>query len=136
MNDFRYNSCPEKIKIFGFIIWFFGSVTENAYIIQRLYELKATTISASSSDIVNTRTTDYNDDRKFAHYISWRFKKEDKFSGKIVEKVTEFIANYMEADNAYESEKSKKLRFFDNSFNGEAKQFYMTYLQPICTSFS
>lgn len=41
----------------------------------------------------------------------------------------------MEAVNDYKMIQSQKLRYFHNLFEGEAKQFYGTYVKAIYTSF-
>lgn len=83
----------------GLINYFSDSNADKAYARQRLADSKAPIVSASSWDVVNIRTSDQNDDRRLAHNISSRCKRDDKTFGKTGENVDEFLPGYLEATN-------------------------------------
>lgn len=74
-------------------------------------------------------------DDKVAHNIATRFKSIEKFSGKLGEDVNEHIENYLDAANVYGLENAKKLQFFHNIFEGEARRFYRQNVMGISQSF-
>lgn len=80
--------------------------------------------------------TNHNGDKRQAYNMTSRFKRDDKFSGKFCENVNKVLGNNMQAANDYDLNQSQELSFFQNLLDGEAKQFFATYVQPVCTSFT
>ena len=70
-----------------------------------------------------------------AHNIASRFKREERYSGKIGENINEVIDNYCHAADDYNLNEDQKLRYFHNIFDGEAKRFYCTSIAGTQASF-
>ena len=64
------------------------------------------------------------EERHIAHNLSNRFRKDDKFTGKLGEDIDEFIANYDDAVSDFALSGIQQLKYFHLVFDGEAKQFY------------
>lgn len=136
LKGLRYQEDPENRRImYGLIESFLDSDTDKAYARQRLASKNSNTTAASATDVPYTRMPEHHDDRKIAHNMAVRFKKDDKFSGKIGEDVNEYIFNYKEAAIDYELSTDQMLKYFHNLFDGEAKSFYRHHVQTYCTSF-
>lgn len=67
---------------------------------------------------------DYGQDQRKANNMSNRFRKDDKFTGKLEETISEAIASYNEAAVDYSLNDSQKLQFFHLLFGGEAIRHY------------
>lgn len=61
---------------------------------------------------------------KIARNIATRFKSTKKFTGELGDDINEHIGNYLDAANDYKLENLRKLQYFHNIFDGEAKRFY------------
>lgn len=59
-----------------------------------------------------------------AHNLATRFKFTEKLTGNLGEYLYEHIENYLDAANDYKLDNLRKLLFFQNIFDGEAKKFY------------
>lgn len=62
-------------------------------------------------------------DKRIAHHMCQRFRKEDKFSGQHWENISERLGNYDEAWDDYGLNGVHKMKFVHSLFDGEAKQF-------------
>ena len=73
---------------------------------------------------------------KIAHNISSRFKKDDRYTGKIGEDIQEAINNYRDCAEDFHLGDEQMLRFFHNIFDGEAKRFYRSHVIQRATDFN
>ena len=78
---------------------------------------------ASSSPTPGTMSN-VTSDQKLAHNVASRFKREDRYTGKIGEDINEVINNYCETASDYELSTDQMLKYFHNEFDGEAKRFF------------
>ena len=69
------------------------------------------------------------------HNISQRFKKEDRFTGKIGEDINEYFENYELAAEDYSVSSTQKHRYLHNLFEEEAKRFYRSEVQTDSLSY-
>lgn len=108
--------------------------SEKTYASQKLALSKMSNKTDSISDF-SACNTNSNDERKVAHNIAIRFKKDEKFSGKIGEDINEFIAFYMETAVDDELSSTKKLKYFHNLFDQEGRRYNRNYVQHNCHKF-
>lgn len=138
LKDFRYEMAPgsnRQTKCIGHC--FFTDPEDRLYALSCLDSLRQPAtgnIAASSPNNpvpAPTIQAPFNDfhERKAAHNISQRFKKEERITGKLGESVHESLANYVEACEAYGLNEAQKLQYLHNLFDGEAKQFFRAYVQ-------
>lgn len=99
--------------------------------------------SASTSPSINNsnqssqpQSSHLSLDSKIAHNIASRFKREERYSGKIGEDIKEVIDNYCDAADDYNLSDEQKLRYFHNIFDGEAKRFYRTSVAATTFTFN
>lgn len=83
LKGLRYVPNPENQRIiYGFYKSIYESETDKEFAKRQLRNIRAP-VEATSSDFSSVTVTRENDDRRIAHNIARRFKKEDKFSGKM-----------------------------------------------------
>lgn len=61
---------------------------------------------------------------KLAQNIATRFKREDRFSGKVDEDMNEFNNNYPDASSDYQLSEIQHLKYIQNLFDSDAKRFF------------
>lgn len=83
------------------INYFLDTDSNKGYARRRLAETKAPIRTASSSDIVNNCTKNHNDDRRIAHNMASRFKRDNVLLAKFGKITTNVSANYIGAANVY-----------------------------------
>lgn len=97
---------------------------------QQKSSISASKVISSSSRNNTNRNGD--DDRKIAHNIAQRFRKEEWFNRKLGEAINKYLKNYSEAALDYNISQSVKYIYFHNRFDGEAKRFYRDMVRPGC----
>ena len=65
---------------------------------------------------------------KISHNISSRFKKEDRYTGKIGEDIHDEINSYRDCAQDFHLSDEQMLRFFHNVLDGEAKRYYRSHV--------
>ena len=95
----------------------------------------STSSSVNHSNQSSQPTSHLSMDSQIAHNIASRFKREERYSGKIGEDINEVIDNYCDAADDYNLNEDQKLRYFHNVFDSEAKRFYCTSIAGTQASF-
>lgn len=102
---------------------------------KRLEDIKMSSSSASSPDAVTVCAPNNNDERRIAHNVASKFIKKNKFSRKVEDDISEFIACNTEPAVRYKFSASQMLRYFLSISDGVDKKSYRTYVQPECNLF-
>ena len=99
------------------------------------YHSSSTSPSVNHSNQSSQPSSHLSMDSKIAHNISSRFKREERYSGRIGEDINEVVDNYCDAADDYNLNEDQKLRYFHKVFDGEAKRFYRTSIAGTQVSF-
>lgn len=124
-----YSPHPRSNRIaYGLVDMFFTDVPDRIIANANLSanHSSSTSPSVNHSNQSSQPTSHLGMDSKIAHNIASRFKREERYSGKIGEDINEVIDNYCDAADDYNLNEDQKLRYFHNVFDGEAKRFYRT----------
>lgn len=73
---------------------------------------------------------------RVAHSNGTRFKKEDKFSGKLCADLNEAVRLYMDTIRDYKLSSEQKLRYCYRNFDGEARSFYRRKVEQNALSYA
>lgn len=139
---FGYVSHPSSSRIYkGLANCFLEDEDGKTYAFSIVDNLRNDTPTPSGQTCVITQMTDTsrndNDsERKLAHSLSQRFKKEERFTGKLGENIEEYFDNYKTASEDYALTEQQKFRYLHNLFDEDAKRFYRTNVQYISLSYN
>ena len=125
----QYTPHPRSNRIaYGLVDMFFVDVPDRIIANASLSAChsSSTSPSVNHSNQFSQPTSHLSMDLKIAHSIASRFKREERYSGKIGEDINEVIDNYCDAAGDSNLNEDQKLRYFHNVFDGEAKRFYRT----------
>lgn len=138
---FNYVPCPGSNRIIKGIANSFFDTSDKEYAFGCLENLRnPIQVSGSTSQVVSTPSRNNvnqngEDERKIAHSIAQRFKRDERFTGKLGEDINEFLSNYNEAALDYNLSQSQKFRYVHNLFDGEAKRFFRDQVFPQCDNY-
>lgn len=142
LKGFEYTQHPANNRIiYGIAFSFFDNGDDSDFALQRLASIRGGAPNAAQvappvlhAPVANL-AREQEDERRLAHNISQRFKKDDKFTGKLGENLQDFLNNYEEACIDYSFTPEQKLKYLHNLFEGEAKAFYREHVFTVCHSY-
>lgn len=69
-------------------------------------------------------------------FISSNLKKGERFTGQIRGDINKFIANHIDTCNDLKAKAEKRLKYFHNQFDKDAKRFHCKAVQVSAVTFS
>lgn len=138
LKEFEYTQHPESNKIiYGIDFSFLENNDDSDYALQVLANIRGgapNSAQVTAPDFhayVANLGWEQEDERRLAHYISQRFEKDYKFTGKLGESLWESFNNYEEACIGYSFTGEQKLKYLQNLFEDDAKAFYWGHAYAI-----
>lgn len=141
LKGFRYRQHPDTNKLtYGLAVSFFTCEEDREYALQQLKSLRAHPGAAEPRanvevPVVHNPAREQENERRIAHNMSQRFKREEKFSGKLGEDILEYLKTYEEACMDYKLSEPQVLQYLHNLFDGESKRFYREKVAPSANNY-
>ena len=134
----QYTPHPRSNRIaYGLVDIFFTDVPYRIIANANLsaYHSSSTSPSVNHGNQSSQPSSHLSMDSKIAHNIASRFKREERYFGRIGEDINEVVDKCCDAADDYNLNEDQKLRYFHNVFDGEAKRFYRTSIAGTQLSF-